>query len=341
MPSDRAPRTRPGGALATLLAIAVALSSAVALAQPTTEERAAAEVLFQEGRKLALDKKLDEACGKFAESQRLDPHVGTLMYLATCHAEQGKTATAWVEFSDAAGLAQRQGQREREAQARARAAELESKLSRLQIQVTAAPPDLKVRLNQREIRDLSAPFPFDPGPLTIEASAPGRVPWKKTIEVQPGPSTQTVVVPALAPLPPEAPVVVAPKPVQPLETGLTPAERRNRWIAAGALGGVGVVGVVVGSVTGALALSKAHAAQTSGHCMGLTTNCDASGTSMVDSAYGLAYASTAGFALGGAALLAGTIVAVTIPRPSAPPASSAALRVGVGPGGTVTVGGAF
>src|ERR1700690_1752913 len=57
-------------------------------------DAAAAAVLFHEGYKLRQEGKDDAACKKFEESAHLDPMAGTLMNLAECRANQGKTATA-------------------------------------------------------------------------------------------------------------------------------------------------------------------------------------------------------------------------------------------------------
>src|SRR5438445_10663209 len=69
-------------------------------------DAAIAEALFQEGRKLVEQKHFSEACPKFAESQRLDPGIGTLLNLAACHELEGKTATSWSEFTQALGQAE-------------------------------------------------------------------------------------------------------------------------------------------------------------------------------------------------------------------------------------------
>jgi hypothetical protein len=259
-----------------------------------------------------------------------------LLYLATCHAQQGKTATAWVEFTDVASNAQRAGQRDRAEQARARAAELEGKLSRVQIVATGAPAGLKVSMNTREIRDYSTALPLDPGPLTIEASAPGRASWTKSVDVAPGPSLQTITIPPLPPLPAVGP---GPVPVPPGEGPAPPlaADRKARWIAAGTVGGIGVVGIVVGSSFGVLASQQYNDAETHGGCHG--TSCTALSTfnAQYPTALRSAYVSTAGFIVGGAALVTGAVVAITIPRADAP----AKVQVGAGLDRTLTLGGTF
>ena len=64
-------------------------------------DKAAAEALFDDGRRL-LGGPLPGACPKFAESQRLDPGVGTLLNLGDCYEKNGQAASAWAQFREAA-----------------------------------------------------------------------------------------------------------------------------------------------------------------------------------------------------------------------------------------------
>ncbi|HKO90379.1 MAG TPA: hypothetical protein VJU61_04460, partial [Polyangiaceae bacterium] len=121
-----------------LLATALlALRGASAAAQTT--DPVTAEVLFQEARALLQAGQLDQACPKFIESHRLDPATGTLLAVATCHERQGKLATAWSEFTKAAGRARQESSEDRVSLAVQRADELQPRLSTLSISV---PPEL-------------------------------------------------------------------------------------------------------------------------------------------------------------------------------------------------------
>src|SRR5689334_12832457 len=95
-----------------LLVGALAALPAVAMAQGS-QNTLMAEALFEEAQKLMTAGKYAEACDKFAASQKLDPAVGTLLNLAACHEKMGKTATAWIEFSDAYGQSNKQGDKQR------------------------------------------------------------------------------------------------------------------------------------------------------------------------------------------------------------------------------------
>ena len=62
---------------------------------------AQAEVLFRQGRELMTAGKFNEACTAFAESQRLEPGVTTLLNLAGCREKNHQLASAWGLFLEA------------------------------------------------------------------------------------------------------------------------------------------------------------------------------------------------------------------------------------------------
>src|SRR5258708_617548 len=103
-------------------------------ADPSATDKSIATQLFTEGRVLLHQGRVGPACRKLEESQRLDPGGGTLLNVALCHEREGRTATAWVEFTEALGLAKRDDRTQRLEFARAHLAALEPVLSRLVIE---------------------------------------------------------------------------------------------------------------------------------------------------------------------------------------------------------------
>jgi hypothetical protein len=91
-------KSRVIAASALLLSLSLAPR---ALADPTAEDRAAADTLFREGRALVKQGRYAEGCSKLVVSQKLDPTGGTLLALADCYELNGQTASAWATFSDA------------------------------------------------------------------------------------------------------------------------------------------------------------------------------------------------------------------------------------------------
>src|SRR5262245_53666848 len=83
-----------------------------------------------------------EACPKLEESQRLDPAGGTLLHLAICLEESGKTATAWSLFNSALSAAVRDRRIDRQKVAQEHLALLEPRLSKLVLEVDPAARDL-------------------------------------------------------------------------------------------------------------------------------------------------------------------------------------------------------
>ena len=129
-------------ALALLLTLSLTLifSSTPALSQ-SADDRAAAEVLFNAAVKNMEGKNFNGACPQLEESERLDPGVGTLLYLADCYENVGRTASAWATFREAAYLARSSGQSERERVANEYADRLRPQLSYLQLVVETPKTD--------------------------------------------------------------------------------------------------------------------------------------------------------------------------------------------------------
>src|SRR3954469_8263227 len=124
---------RHGGVFLVFLVAVGVLLAAPVRAEPTSSDKAAAEGLFSDARRLMVAGKFQEACPKLEASQRLDPAVGTVLNLADCYERSGRTASAWMEFLEAASAARQSGSADREAEARGRASALESRLSYLVI----------------------------------------------------------------------------------------------------------------------------------------------------------------------------------------------------------------
>jgi hypothetical protein len=179
-------------------------------AEPSLADKTVATQLFNEGRALLDQGRIAEACAKLEESQRIEPGGGTLLNVALCHERQGRTAAAWVEFTEAMGLARRDENALRVDFARSHIALLAPLLSRLAIQVPPGSdvPDLEVKCDGSILARAAwgSPVPVDPGEHLIEAVAPGRLPWKQSILVGPNADSKTAVVPVLE----SAPVRVEP-----------------------------------------------------------------------------------------------------------------------------------
>ncbi len=183
-------------------------------AAQTAADKAAAEALFDEGKRLFIEKKYAEACPRLEGSQRIDPGIGTLLFLADCYEKQGRLASAWATFREASYAAKAAGQADREKVASDRAQALEPHLYRLTVNVTTPAPGLKVTRNDTEVKaeTWSAALPVDPGPYTLSATAPGKKAWSMHLEIPSSAGSQTVTVPALDDDPNARKLAEAPRP---------------------------------------------------------------------------------------------------------------------------------
>ncbi len=295
---------------------------APALAQ-SASDKAAAEALFDEGVKLLRDGKYDEACRKLESSQRVDPGIGTLLYLGECYKKSGKTASAWATFREAASKAEAAGEEDRARVGMERANELESSLSRVTFEMDEANlaiEGLVLRQGERPVNRAlwGSAVPVDPGQLKVVAEAPGYESFETTVLVGEGGSGATLTVPALVKLPEEAPPPKAedePGPAR-REVVMTSDEVKppgsGQRTAGLLVAGLGVVGVGVGGAFGILAM---QAEKDAGEfCDGDTCLVDTDGVKLTDEARQHALVSTIGFAAGGVLLAGGLTLYFTAPK---------------------------
>jgi hypothetical protein len=284
-------------AVCLALAVAGALGHDVARADPSPQDRALAGSLFQDAKALVKSGDLAAACPKFAESQRLDPQVGTLLYLATCHQEQGKTASAWVEFNDVARAAHAAHQSDRESLARARAKELEPRLAHITVNVKNAASGLEVRVDGTVLSSSAwgTAFPIDPGPHALRATAEKHEPWSADVNVEDA-RALVVEVPELAaeaPPPPPAPANVAEPRREARETRYA-GDRTAAFIALG----VGAAGIAAGSVFGVMTIDKKNDIESLKPAQCVDNRCPQSILDKESDARTFGWVSTAGFAVG-------------------------------------------
>ena len=291
------------------LALLVLTIACPALAEPSAADRAAAEALFREARDLMKQQKYADACGKLEESQRLDPQGGTLLNLAVCHARQGRTASAWVEFQEALDIARKAKRDDRVKLAKKELDKLDTQLARLTLDVPdeARVPGLRLGRGDEEVGEggWGAAVPIDPGTeIRLSAKAAGYRDWNGTVTLRPA-EQKTVVIPRLEKLP-EAPS--SDKRAKPAnEVATRGSGRRTRRALAWTAGGVGLVAVAVGGFFGLRALSKKNA--TASHCNGAL--CDPEGLDLNDQAKAAATVSNIAFGVGLVALGTGTYLFLT------------------------------
>lgn len=332
--------------IATTMALATTAASGVALAG----DAATAEALFRQGRQLMDKGDFAAACPRLAESFAQDPATGTLLALAMCQEKAGQTASAWATYSDVVARAKRDGRADRESAARERMQALEPQLSRLSIEVdatAAAVAGLTVTRDGVAVGKgaWGTPTPVDPGDHVIEASAPGRRPWKATVKVGASADSQVATVPPLeaeAGAPAPGPVPAASATVAtggPAATDAGPSGGTLRTVGL-VVGGVGLVTLGVSGYFGLHAKSLNSDSERAGHCDANNT-CDAAGLEKRNDAVSASQVATVTLIAGGVLAAAGvTLFVVGGPKEGGPPAArvQATPLVGWGTAGLAAQG---
>ncbi|MEO6420860.1 MAG: hypothetical protein ABIP39_15715 [Polyangiaceae bacterium] len=309
--------------------------------------QAAAQALFDEGKRLMTAGALAEACPKFAESQKLDPGAGTLLNLAACYERNGQSASAWATYTEAAVAAEKSNRADWATKARTKANAIQPTLSKLSILVphTSETAGLEVKRDGALVGggEWAVAIPVDPGPHVVEASAPNKKKWTTTVQVGTKKdqvavsvpsledSTETpVAVPAPAPVPITAHTTAPPAPVE-------AADGSTQRTLGLAVIGVGVVGAALGTVFGLNATSKHNDAKA--NCNADQSACTSMGVDQMKDARSAATLSTVAFIVGGAAIAGGAVLYLTAPKKER---SSTLQALHVSPSGTgVVLGGAW
>ncbi|MGH7297949.1 MAG: hypothetical protein ACRELB_23615, partial [Polyangiaceae bacterium] len=315
------------GLVAACCVMLAATYGTAARADATTSQKAAAQALFDQATNLVEQGHFAEACPKLAESQRLDPGLGTMLWLADCLENNGQTASAWAAFTEAAAAAAR-AQDKREHVARERAAALAPRLSRLAILVPPGAASQGVVVERDGVAigpaEWGVPVPVDPGVHAIAASAPGHKSWSTTVQLPARPDTLQVTVPQLdaaiaTPAAPAHDAIVtppsdaAPASPSPPETPTALAARRATWrTVALTLAGAGVVGLGIGTYFAFHAKSTYDGATSSGHCLP-DNQCDGTGKQQRSDAFSQASVATVALGLGAAAVVGGAVLYFTAP----------------------------
>lgn len=304
----------------TVLAVCLGLSGG-ALAEPTAEDKAAAESLFQDALKLIQNNEYADACPKLEASNKLDPAVGTLFNLGDCYEHTGRTASAWSSFGEARRLADRLKDA-RAAAAAEREKALEPRLAKLAVQVAEKADGLVIYRDKKPIDAglIGSAIPVDPGKHTIDAQAPGREPWSSTVDVPDQPGTVMITVPPLA----------AARAVTPGGPGRSPETTGMSGMKIGALviGSAGAASLIVGGIFGGLAAGKTS--ESDSFCIqGTPDRCDEQGLALRREADTLANVANVTLIAGGVLLAGGVVLYLTSPTvvpPSSSGSSSAPVR---------------
>ncbi len=316
-----------------LLSVALLALPSVSAAQ-SASDKAAAEALFDEGVTLLKQGKFQEASQRLEASQRIDPGIGTLLYLAEAYEKLGRTASAWATFREAASQAKAEGQTDRANIGAERAARLTPKLSRLTLTLA---PEIQ-GIEGLEILDHGKPIqqalwgsalPVDPGEHKIEARAPGYEPYNTSLTIAGDAQNASATVKALtkSATAPAAPPANEPTPAARVSTSgsapIAPAADPDRGSFQRTTGlvvaGVGVVGLGVASFFGIQALTKNDEALDK-DCDGATCP-DQDGVNATNDALDAANISNIAFIAGGVCILGGAALYFTAPEPDEKTAS--------------------
>jgi hypothetical protein len=178
-----------------LLSVAVTATSLPVFAEPTEQEQTIAKDLFDKGVKLMDEGKCDEkptdvakckeARDAFKRACEITGALGALRNLAYTEKGLGMVASAARDFREVARRAPLDPKPERRKWAdfaREEADALEPRVPHLTVKVVEPAPNAKITLDGVALPEAAwnTAMPVDPGPHSVHAEAPGRLPFEGT-----------------------------------------------------------------------------------------------------------------------------------------------------------------
>jgi hypothetical protein len=337
-------------ARSALLAVSFVLLAPAAFAQ-SDADRATARELGKDGQ-AALDKKdYKTAEDLFHRAESLFHAPTLLLGYARAEAGLGKVVNAAESYSRIIreGVAPGAPQVFVDAvtAAKAEIGATQARIATVTITITG-PSDPKVTVDDVSVPSaaLGVKRPIDPGAHVVKASADGWDPGQTTFSVADAGSASAsvamtksaVAVVAAVPGATAAPVSTMPADQTSQPSGADTGPSTSNGSTQRTLGlvgmGVGGAGLVVGAITGVLAMGKHSTLATA--CGGST--CPASETDTVNSFHSLATISTIGFIAGGVLAAGGAVLFFTAPHASSAPATGASVQPFIGLGTIGAVG---
>ena len=294
--------------------LSFALWGSAALAQ----DAATAGALFDKGVSDMQAGRFDTGCPALEESQQLDPHPGTLFTLAECQAKWGKVASAVTHYQDYLGVvsrllaSQRARHRDRESTASAQLAKLKPLVPTLTLVLPAnAPPGTTVTRNGVVLQAaaLKLALPVDPGEYQIVTRAPEGEDYSITVSIALRENKSVALQVRAKSSPPKRglaePSAHSDSAAEESHPAPTTDSAGSSKGAAYVAGGIGIAGIVVGSVTGIMVLSKKTSVNSDcpDHACNSSDKLDAA-----NGAKRLALVSNVGFAVGIAGLATGAVL---------------------------------
>ena len=301
----------------------------------------APDALFDKGVEQMEAGRFDKACPAIALSYKLDPLPGTLFTLAECETKLGKTATALGHYQDYLTVyghlppEKKRKQGDREKVSKEAVSTLSKQVPEVTITLAAGAPPATVVTRDGEPypeRQLGVPVRLDPGDHVFLTQAPGGTRTEVVVTVKPMDKKAVVLEVA-------AGVANVPTPSATRATDETASGPSGRRIGAIVATSVGAAGLLIGAITGGLAIGKKSTVNQDCGLGGDPTACNATGLDAANSLKTLGAVSTAGFVIGGVAAATGIVLFATEPKANGATATlPGRLRVGVSLRGVVAEG---